>query len=724
MKKNCHHNPSQGNSPSPKSDPKATYTCPMHPEVRQIGPGSCPKCGMALESLFGEEYDDTEYKDMLKRFLLAATFSFPLLVIAMGDMLPGKPISALLSETYRGYLELALALPVCLWSAWPFYVRAVDSVRQRHYNMFTLIGLGVGVAFTYSLIAVLLPNVFPASFRNSEGHVALYFEASAVIITLILLGQVLELRARSQTGTAIQKLLGLAAKTARLVLEDGAEKDISLEKIKLNDKLHVRPGEKIPVDGELLEGKSSVDESMITGEPIPIEKTIGDKVVGATVNGTGSFFMKAEKVGADTLLSRIVHMVAEAQRSKAPIQKLADTVSGYFVPAVIIISIFTFILWALFGPEPSFAYGLINAVAVLIIACPCALGLATPMSIMVSTGRSASKGILFKNAEAIELMRQVTTLVVDKTGTLTEGKPKLTSIIKTGELTEKEVLYFAGSLEKGSEHPLARAIIEGAKERLVTLSNISEFTSVTGKGVKGTLDGKKVSFGNKAMMESLGIEVTPFLAQAEKLRTDGQTAMFIAIDKSLAGIIGVSDPIKSSSKEAIDRFHKEGIKVVMLTGDSKTTAEAVARKLGIDKVIAEVLPEGKVEAVSNFQSSGEIVAMAGDGINDAPALAKANIGIAMGTGTDVAIESAGITLVKGELTGIVTARKISRLTMANIRQNLFFAFFYNTAGVSIAAGALYPFFGILLSPMLASAAMSLSSVSVIANALRLKKKKV
>ena len=580
----------------------------------------------------------------------------------------------------------------------------------------------MSVAFIYSLVAVVFPEIFPRSFRSLDGHVAVYFEAAGVIVTLILLGQVLELKARSQTGAAIKKLLGLAAKTARLVAEDGSERDVPLDSVQLGDKIRVRPGEKVPVDGVVIEGKSSIDESMITGEPIPVEKNVGDKVAGATVNGVGSFLMKAEKVGSETILARIIHMVAEAQRSKAPIQKMADLVSSYFVPAVIIIAIFTFIVWAIFGPEPSLAYALINAVAVLIIACPCALGLATPMSIMVSTGRGAGMGVLFKDAESIEIMGKISTLVLDKTGTLTEGRPKLTSIIATGKLSERDLLFFAATLEKGSEHPLATAIVSGALEKNVGTGEVHDFESVTGKGVMGKINNSKVAFGNKALMTSIGIDIGSYEENAEKMRSDGQTVMFISVAQELAGLIGVADPIKSSTKKAIDAFHNAGIKVVMLTGDSKTTAKAVAAKLSIDEVIAEVLPEEKVDAVTRYQSKGEIVAMAGDGINDAPALAKANVGIAMGTGTDVAMESAGVTLIKGDLTGIIKARKLSRATMENIKQNLFFAFFYNMAGVPVAAGILYPFFGLLLSPMLASAAMSLSSVSVISNALRLKNK--
>jgi len=587
--------------------------------------------------------------------------------------------------------------------------------------MFTLIGLGVSVAYIYSLVATLFPGIFPPSFRNADGHVAVYYEAAGVIVTLILLGQVLELKARNQTGEAIKKLLGLAAKSARKIQDDGSEVDVPLDEVQVGDKLRVRPGEKVPVDGTVLEGKSSVDESMITGEPIPVTKSEGDKVVGATINGTGGLVMRAEKVGGETLLSRIIHMVAEAQRSKAPIQKLADTVAGIFVPIVIAISIITFIIWAVWGPEPAYSFAIINAVSVLIIACPCALGLATPMSIMVATGRGALQGILFRDAESIEVMRKIDTLVVDKTGTLTLGKPKLVTVQPTGSSDSNEFLSLVASLEQGSEHPLAQAIVDGAKEKGIALSEIKDFESVTGKGVKGNISGKVVALGNKALMNDLNIDYKNYLEQAENFRAEGQTVMFVAIDGSFAGLIGVADPIKESTPNAIKKLHEEGVKIVMLTGDSKTTAMAVAKKLGIDEVIAEVLPQDKVEVVTRFQNEGHMVAMAGDGINDAPALAKAHVGIAMGTGTDVAMESAGVTLVKGDLSGIAKARRISRATMNNIKQNLFFAFFYNAAGVPIAAGVLYPAFGLLLSPMIAAAAMSFSSVSVIGNALRLKK---
>ncbi|MBK24522.1 MAG: copper-translocating P-type ATPase [Halobacteriovorax sp.] len=706
------------------SDPNAIYTCPMHPEIRQIGQGSCPKCGMALEPLIANDSENEELKDMSKRFWLAALFTIPLFIISMGDLFPGQPISKIISPKFKVYLELFLATPVCLYSAWPFYVRGIDSIIRKSLNMFTLIGIGVSVAYLYSLVATLFPSMFPNSFKDSLGHVAVYYEAAGVIVTLILLGQVLELKARNQTGEAIKKLLGLAAKTARRISEDGSEEDIPLENVQLNDKLRVRPGEKIPVDGIVVEGKSNVDESMITGEPIPVEKSKDSSVVGATVNGTGSFIMEAKKIGSDTLLSRIIHMVAEAQRSKAPIQKLADVVAGYFVPIVLLIAIITFIVWANWGPDPAMAYAIINSVAVLIIACPCALGLATPMSIMVSTGRAATMGVLFKNAEAIEIMRKVTTLVVDKTGTLTEGRPELVTINPEAAQNKDEFLAMVSSLEKGSEHPLAEAIVRGAEKQGLSLIDVDDFISVTGKGVKGVIKGRKIALGNKALMKEENISIDHVINEAEKYRREGQTVMFVSIDNKFAGLIGVADPIKETSLQAITELHNEGLEIVMLTGDSKTTAEAVASKLGIDKVVAEVLPEQKVEEVKRLQAEGKIVAMAGDGINDAPALAIAQVGIAMGTGTDVAMESAGVTLVKGDLRGIVRARKLSRATMANIKQNLFFAFIYNAAGVPIAAGILFPAFEILLSPMIAAAAMSFSSISVITNSLRLKKIKI
>lgn len=723
--------PKCGMALEPKGVPvlatKTEWTCPMHPEIVRDEPGDCPICGMALEPrtvTLDEEEDNPELRDMTRRFWFAAALSLPLVAIVMIDMLPSRPISSVLPGRTRAFIELALATPVCLWSAWPFYVRAVRSVKNMSLNMFTLIGLGVSVAYVYSLIATLLPGIFPESFRGHGGEVAVYFEAAGVIVTLILLGQVLELKARSQTSAAIKKLLGMAAKTARLIRDDGSEEDVPLDQVREGDRLRVRPGEKVPVDGEVLEGTSHVDESMVTGEPIPVEKSPGAKVIGATVNGTGGLVMRAEKVGSETLLSRIVTMVAEAQRSRAPIQKLADVVSSYFVPAVIITAIVTFIVWALVGPEPPMAYALINAVAVLIIACPCALGLATPMSIMVATGKGASLGVLFKNAEAIEVLRKVDTLVVDKTGTLTEGRPALVAVEAADGVEEDELLRLAAALERGSEHPLAEAIVRGAEERGHELPKADDFGSVTGKGVGGTVDGHDVALGNLAMMVEVGVDPGPLSQRAEALRGEGQTVMFVAVDGSLAGIIGVADPIKESTPEAIAALHEEGLHVVMLTGDSETTARAVAAKLGIDEVIAGVLPDEKAAKVESLQGEGRVVAMAGDGINDAPALARADVGIAMGTGTDVAMESAGVTLVKGDLRGIVRARKLSRRTMANIRQNLFFAFAYNTAGVPIAAGVLYPFFGVLLSPMFAAAAMSLSSVSVIGNALRLRRSEV
>jgi Cu+-exporting ATPase len=716
-----------GSQASHEEAPAGTvFTCPMHPEVEQIGPGDCPKCGMALEprTVTVEDEDNPELRDMTRRFWFAASLSLPLVAIVMIDMLPGRPISSVLSGRARAFIELALATPICLWSAWPFYVRAVRSVRHLSLNMFTLIGLGVSVAYVYSVIATLLPGIFPASFRGHSGEAAVYFETAAIIVTLILLGQVLELRARSQTSAAIKKLLGMAAKTARRIRDDGTEEDVALEHVQEGDQLRVRPGEKVPVDGEVLEGSSSVDESMVTGEPIPTEKGPGNKLIGATVNGTGSLVMRADKVGADTLLSRIVTMVAEAQRSRAPIQKLADVVASYFVPAVILTAVVAFVVWALVGPEPALTHALINAVAVLIIACPCALGLATPISVMVATGRGASLGVLFKNAEAIEVLRKVSTLVVDKTGTLTEGRPALVSVEPAEGVGDTELLRLAGALERGSEHPLAEAIVRGAEERGLELHSAVDFESLTGKGVKGNVDHHDVALGNLALMNALGVDVGMLGQRAETLRNEGQTVMFAAVNGKVAGILGVADPIKESTPEAIRELHAEGLRVVMLTGDSETTARAVAARLGIDEVIAGVLPDEKADKVKSLQVDGQVVAMAGDGINDAPALAQADVGVAMGTGTDVAMESAGVTLVKGDLRGIVRARRLSRQTMTNIRQNLFFAFVYNTAGVPIAAGVLYPIFGILLSPMLAAAAMSFSSVSVIGNALRLRRAQV
>ena len=698
------------------------YTCPMHPEIVRDGPGSCPICGMALEPLTAslEEETNPELADMSRRFWIAVVLSIPVFALGMSDLIPGQPLQKIIPMSTLAWVQLVLATPVVLWAGWPFFVRAWQSVVNRSLNMFTLIGLGVGVGYLFSLIAVIVPGVFPESFRDHEGNVPVYFEAAAVIVTLVLLGQVLELRARSRTGAAIKALLGLAPKTARRVSKNELEEDVPLDEVRVGDHLRVRPGEKVPVDGVVLDGSSAVDESMITGEPIPVEKRQGDRLVGATVNGTGSFVMRAERVGSETLLAQIVQMVAEAQRSRARIQKLADVVSSYFVPAVVVIAVITFIIWSIWGPEPRMAHGLVNAVAVLIIACPCALGLATPMSIMVATGKAALNGVLFKNAEAIEVMRTVDTLVVDKTGTLTEGKPKLESVVALDEFDEETILRLAGSLERSSEHPLAAAIFSGARDRGVELVEATTFESLTGKGVTGEVDGHRVALGNRALLDDLELNPAELAGQAETLRASGQTIMFLVVDGKPAGFIGVADPIKETTPNAVKQLHAEGIRIVMLTGDSQTTAEAVARKLDIDEVVAEVLPDQKVEVIKRFQNEGRVVAMAGDGINDAPALAQAHVGIAMGTGTDVAMKSADVTLVKGDLSGIVKARSLSRATMRNIKQNLFFAFIYNTLGVPIAAGVLYPFFGILLSPMIAAAAMSFSSVSVIGNALRLR----
>ncbi len=700
------------------------YTCPMHPEVVQDKPGACPKCGMALElkTALGEE-ENPELIDMTRRFKVGVIFTIPLVLIAMREYIPFLSIENIVSHGILKWIEIVLATPVVLWAGRPFFVRGWQSVISRNLNMFTLIALGVGVAYIYSVVAVLLPGIFPASFRKEGGEVGIYFEAAAVIVTLVLLGQVLELKARSKTGAAIKLLLGLAPKTARRI-KDGKEEDIPLEHVNKGDVLRVRPGEKIPVDGMVIEGTSSVDESMVTGEPIPVQKQKGDRVIGATVNGTGMVIMKAEKVGADTLLSQIVHMVAEAQRSRAPIQKLADIAAAYFVQIVMAVAILAFIVWAWIGPEPRMAHAIINAVAVLIIACPCALGLATPMSIMVAMGKGAMAGVLFKNAEAIEVMRKIDTLVVDKTGTLTVGKPKLINIIPANGFDEKSVLYFGASIERGSEHPLASAIVKGAEERGISLTDVEEFESVTGKGVAGMIEGHKVALGNLKLFDDLGIDTAELSLNAESMRREGQTVMFVSVDGRAIGLLGVADPIKETTPEAIDSIHKEGIRIVMLTGDNRTTAEAVSKKLNLDDVIAEVLPDQKSEVVKRLQNEGRFVAMAGDGINDAPALAQAHVGIAMGTGTDVAMESAGVTLVKGDLRGIVRARRLSRATMRNIKQNLFWAFIYNSMGVPLAAGILYPFFGILLSPIIAAAAMSFSSVSVVGNALRLRRAKL
>ena len=707
----------------PKPVPGQKYTCPMHPEIVRDAPGSCPICGMALEpmNVSLEDQENPELVDMTRRFWVAVLLSIPVFVLGMSDLIPRQPLQQLVSMRTLAWVQLVLATPVVLWAGWPFFERAWHSIVNRSLNMFTLIGLGVAVAYVFSVIAVILPGIFPPSFRDHHGNVPVYFEAAAVVTTLVLLGQVLELRARSQTGLAIKALLGLSPKTARRISHDGNEEDIPLGHVHVGDRLRVRPGEKIPVDGSVLEGTSVVDESMISGEPIPVEKTSGDRVVGGTVNGSGAFVMRAERVGSETLLAQIVHMVSEAQRSRARIQRLADVVSSYFVPAVVAIAVITFVVWSLWGPEPRMAYGLVNAVAVLIIACPCALGLATPMSIMVATGKAAMNGVLFKNAEAIEVMRKVDTLVVDKTGTLTEGKPKLQSVVTTDGMDEQALLRLAASLERNSEHPLASAIVSGARDRGVKLVDATRFNSLTGKGVVGEVDSHRVALGNRSLLDEFGVSSKELLEKAESLRTSGQTTMFVIVDEKPVGLIGVADPIKETTADAVLQLHAEGIRIVMLTGDSRTTAEAVARQLNIDEVVAEVLPDQKANVVKRFQDAGRIVAMAGDGINDAPALAQAHVGIAMGTGTDVAMKSADVTLVKGDLRGIARARSLSRETIRNIKQNLFFAFIYNTIGVPIAAGVLYPFFGLLLSPMIAAAAMSFSSVSVIANALRLRR---
>lgn len=743
-----------------KKESSGTYTCPMHPEIREDGPGSCPKCGMGLEavtpvqSAVGMEYvcpmhpevvqdkpgdcpicgmalepktvtaeteSNPELINMTRRFWVSMVLSIPLLIITMVGMFTTKEI---IPGGWQSWLELILATPVVFWGGAPFFVRGWKSIVNRSLNMFTLIAIGTGVAYGYSVIATFFPDIFPDVFRGLNGIVAVYFEAAAVIITLVLLGQVLELKARDKTSSAIKALLGLAPKTARIVREDGTEKDISLGKVETNDLLRVRPGEKVPVDGEIIEGNSTIDESMVTGEPLPVNKKSGDVVTGATINGNGSFIMKAIRVGNDTLLAQIVKMVSEAQRSRAPIQGLADKVAAYFVPIVVVISIITFIVWSIFGPEPAYAFGLVNAVAVLIIACPCALGLATPMSIMVGTGRGAMAGVLIKNAEVLETMEKVDILIVDKTGTLTEGKPRVVTIETQDEFSQDELLRLVASLEQASEHPLGEAIVKGAQEKDLDFMPVEDFESITGKGVKGRVDGKVVAIGNRRLLKALNIDPENYSEMAGSLRQKGETVMFVAVDGKIAGLLGVADPIKDTTLEAIKALQKENIRVIMLTGDNRTTAEAVAKKLNIDDVIADVLPDKKNEVIKDFQKKGNIVAMAGDGINDAPALAQANVGIAMGTGTDVAIESAGITLVKGNLQGIVRAIHLSRGTMRNIRQNLFWAFAYNALGVPLAAGVLYPFFGILLSPIIAATAMSFSSVSVIGNALRLQRIKL
>jgi P-type Cu+ transporter len=700
---------------------KVEWTCPMHPEIVRDEPGACPICGMALEPrTVTLEERNPELEDMTRRFWWSAAITVPMLAFMISEFLPGHRLQALVPHGWMNWIQLALATPVVMWGGWPFFVRGWASVVNRHLNMFTLIALGVGAAYSYSVVATVFPGVFPDSFRMMD-EVAVYFEPAAVIVVLVLLGQVLELRARSQTSTAIRNLLGLAPKTARRISRDGAEQDVPLEQVQVGDRLRVRPGERVPVDGVVLEGATTIDESMVTGEPIPVEKTSEAAVTGGTVNGTGTFVMEARRVGSDTLLAQIVRMVSEAQRSRAPIQRLVDTVSAWFVPIVIVIAVATFLVWSQVGPEPRFAHALVNAVAVLIIACPCALGLATPMSIMVGTGHGAQAGVLIRNAEALEVLERVTTIVVDKTGTLTEGKPKLTTIEPQPSLDASTLLRLAATLEHVSEHPLAAAIVTGARERGVSLGDARDFESVTGKGVIGHVDGRRVAIGNLKHLEGIRIDAGSLRERADALRREGQTVMFVAVDGKSAGLIGVADPIKATTPEAIQALHREGLKVVMLTGDNRTTAEAVARAVGIDHVEADVLPDQKAAVVKRLQAQGERVAMAGDGINDAPALAAADVGIAMGTGTDVAMESAGVTLVRGDLRGIVRARRLSRFTMGNIRQNLFFAFIYNVLGVPVAAGVLYPFMGLLLSPMIASAAMTFSSVSVIVNALRLRR---
>ncbi len=699
----------------------AVFTCPMHPEVRQIGPGSCPKCGMALEPdvVTLVEQTNPELEEMSRRFWVSLALVAPILVVMIADLIPGQPLMHTLGHRTVAWGQLLLATPIVLWGGWPFFQRGWASIVNRYPNMFTLIALGVGAAFGYSLIATIAPDLFPPSFREG-GQVAVYFEASAVIVVLVLLGQVLELRARSRTSAAIKNLLGLTPHTARKIV-DGEEQEVALSEVRVGDLLRVRPGERVPVDGVAIEGATTIDESMVTGEPIPVEKIAGTKVTGGTVNGTGTFVMRAEKVGSDTLLARIVRMVGEAQRSRAPIQRLADTVAGWFVPIVVLVAVATFAAWALFGPEPRFAHALVNAVAVLIIACPCALGLATPMSIMVGTGRGAELGILLRDAAALEVLEKVPTLVVDKTGTLTEGKPRLVTVESSSDLEPNGLLRLVASLESVSEHPLAGAIVAGARDRGVPLTKVEGFESVTGRGVSGLIDGHRVSVGSAAHVEAQGVDTRLLVERARALREQGQTVVLAAVDGRAAGVIGVADPIKSTTREALDALHAEGVTVVMLTGDSRITAEAVARSLGIDKVEADVLPDQKAAIVQTLQKSGQRVAMAGDGINDAPALAQADVGIAMGTGTDIAMESAGVTLVKGDLRGIVRARRLSRATMRNIRQNLFFAFVYNVLGVPVAAGVLYPVAGVLLSPVIASAAMTFSSISVIGNALRLRR---
>ena len=708
--------------PTAVAESATRWTCPMHPEVVRDAPGSCPICGMALEPMdFTEEPEvNPELADFERRLSVCAILTAPVFLLGMSELLPGRPLERFVPMRAMAWIQFVLATPVVLWGGLPFFVRAAQSVRRRAPNMFTLIGLGVGVAYAYSVVATVAPRLFPPSFRGHGGQVGVYFEAAAVIVTLVLLGQAIELRARGRTGAAIRSLLSLAPATARRIAPDGTEADVPLAAVRPGDVLRVRPGEKVPVDGVVVEGASAVDESMVTGEPIPVEKTVGDGVVGATVNGSGSLVVRAERVGSETLLARVVRMVAEAQRSRAPIQRLADVVAGWFVPAVVGVAAATFVVWAVAGPEPRMAHALVNAVAVLIIACPCALGLATPMSIMVAAGKGATAGVLFRNAEAIELLEKVDTLVVDKTGTLTEGRPRLATVAPAGGETESGLLRVAAGLERASEHPLAAAIVAGAAERGIPATRAEAFESIAGRGVRGRVEGRNVALGNVKLFEGTGVVDAAAARSADELRRAGQTVVFVGVEGRLAGLLGVTDPIKPNAAGALGDLRREGLRIVMLTGDGRPTAEAVAAKLGIETVLAEVLPDEKAGEVASLQREGRRVAMAGDGINDAPALAQADVGIAMGTGTDVAIESAAVTLLHGDLTGIVRARRLSRATMANVRQNLFFAFVYNALGVPVAAGALYPFFGILLSPVIAAAAMSFSSVSVVANALRLR----
>ncbi len=703
------------------ANPAAEWTCPMHPEIVRSSPGPCPICGMALElrTITAGDDENPELIDMERRFRVAAALTVPLLVLSMSELIPGNPLERVLGPRVAMWVQLVLASPVILWAGWPFFVRGWQSVLTRHLNMFTLIGLGVAVSYVFSVVAILAPGIFPDSFHHANGRVGVYFEVAAVIVTLVLLGQVLELRARSQTSAAIRSLLGLAPKTARRLDADGREQDVPLEEVQVGDRLRVRPGEKVPVDGLVLEGRSALDESMVSGEPIPVEKGPGDALVGATLNGTGSLVMRAERVGAETLLAQIVRMVSEAQRSRAPIQKLADVVAGYFVPIVLVVAALTFALWAIVGPEPRLAHAVVNAVAVLIIACPCALGLATPMSIMVAVGKGATLGILFRRADAIEILHKVDTLVVDKTGTLTEGKPKVTSITPAPGRDEAELLRVAASLERGSEHPLAAAILSAAAERGIEPAAATDFASVTGKGVRGVVEGRPAALGNRKFLAELGIPTTDLEADS-----GGRTLVYVALEQKVIGTLAVTDPVKSTTADAIRELRADGVRIVMLTGDNRATAESVGQQVGIEEIAAELLPDQKIAAIRKLQDEGRIVAMAGDGVNDAPALAQAHVGIAMGAGADVAMQSAGVTLVKGDLRGILRARRLSGAAMANIKQNLFFAFVYNALGVPIAAGALYPFFGVLLSPMIAAAAMSFSSVSVIGNALRLRATRV